>query len=291
MKIMKLLISLFWLSFGCCILNQPSEALENQAFPLSIDRMETQGACKNFTREDCRKMESPFHFIPNTTDEFLCQKQCHENNKPIDTLGIFRQDRTDTTRCRFFTFDRNLELCKLYSSNIYSYDDMCDQIGGPPLPSLENCDRLDVPDCLNMLEFDCNYEGYLDGDEEILSAVDCQEKCLKSPTCKFFIHKKGNKKCELLTSLRRKCNSVRGPPVSKTKGCAARTKCPMKYPYAFKNGTYCCATNEENPRGGTHEEIVSGTCDGVGFDIISTCCKNENHFKCPVDSCIDNKER
>ena len=64
----------------------------------------------------------------------------------------------------------------------------------------------------------------------------------------------------------------------------------MDYPYAFKNGDYCCATNEEKPQGGSQSEIVSGTCDGVGFDITSTCCKNKNDIKCPGDSCIDNKE-
>jgi len=68
------------------------------------------------------------------------------------------------------------------------------------------------------------------------------------------------------------------------------TKCPRNYPYAFKNGAHCCSTNEENPRGGSYEEIVSGTCDGVGFDIMSTCCKNYDSIKCPGDSCIDNKE-
>ena len=65
----------------------------------------------------------------------------------------------------------------------------------------------------------------------------------------------------------------------------------MDYPYAFKNGDYCCATNEEKPQGGSQSEIVSGTCDGVGFDITSTCCKGDNEIKCPAVTCIDYKDK
>ena len=65
----------------------------------------------------------------------------------------------------------------------------------------------------------------------------------------------------------------------------------MKYPYAFKNGDKCCKTNEENPRGGSQEELMSGTCDGRGFDITSTCCKDQNEIKCPAVTCIDYKDK
>ena len=36
--------------------------------------------------------------------------------------------------------------------------------------------------------------------------------------------------------------------------------------------------------------MVSGTCDGDGFEITSTCC-NDDDIKCPGDSCIDNYEK
>ena len=65
----------------------------------------------------------------------------------------------------------------------------------------------------------------------------------------------------------------------------------MDHPYAFKNGEYCCSTNEENPCGGSQSEIASGTCDGIGFDITSTCCKTYDDIKCPGDSCIENKDK
>ena len=64
----------------------------------------------------------------------------------------------------------------------------------------------------------------------------------------------------------------------------------MDHPYAFKNGDYCCKTNEEDPRGGSQSEQISGTCDGVGWDITSTCC-SDNEIKCPAVTCIDYQDK
>ena len=64
-------------------------------------------------------------------------------------------------------------------------------------------------------------------------------------------------------------------------------QCPLEHPYAYLNGSYCCATNAENPNGGYESEIASGVCDGQGFSIESTCCKDGQFIKCPFDSCID----
>ena len=65
-------------------------------------------------------------------------------------------------------------------------------------------------------------------------------------------------------------------------------QCPLDHPYAYLNGAKCCASKDEIKKGGSKSEIASGTCDGIGFDFESTCCKNHNHVKCPWDSCIDN---
>ena len=67
-------------------------------------------------------------------------------------------------------------------------------------------------------------------------------------------------------------------------------ECPLDHPYAYLNGAKCCASDEELENGGTKSEIESGTCDGIGFDIESSCCKNHSHVKCPGNSCIDNND-
>ena len=57
------------------------------------------------------------------------------------------------------------------------------------------------------------------------------------------------------------------------------------------NGGYCCKTKEERPveLGITPQnEIDDGTCDGVDFNIQSTCCKDEAYTPCPDGSgCFD----
>ena len=63
-------------------------------------------------------------------------------------------------------------------------------------------------------------------------------------------------------------------------------QCPLDHPYAYLNGAKCCASDEELESGGTKSEIASGTCDGIGFDIESTCCKDHQFIECPCHSCI-----
>ena len=67
--------------------------------------------------------------------------------------------------------------------------------------------------------------------------------------------------------------------------------CPLDYPFAYLNGSYCCKTKEERPVewGITPQnEIDDGTCDGVDFNIQSVCCKAEAYTPCPDGSeCFD----
>ena len=73
---------------------------------------------------------------------------------------------------------------------------------------------------------------------------------------------------------------------------ASEALCPLDYPFAYLNGGYCCKTNEERPVNSKHyktpqKEIDDGTCDGVDFNIQSTCCHSENS-PCPTGSgCFD----
>ena len=60
-------------------------------------------------------------------------------------------------------------------------------------------------------------------------------------------------------------------------------RCPADHPYAYKNGKQCCKTTQEftNGRGASKAEKESGTCDGIGFNRDSTCCKDYERVPCP----------
>ena len=38
---------------------------------------------------------------------------------------------------------------------------------------------------------------------------------------------------------------------------------------------------KERPNGGLQSEIDAGTCDGVDFNLESTCCNNNDFTPCP----------
>ena len=67
--------------------------------------------------------------------------------------------------------------------------------------------------------------------------------------------------------------------------------CDSEYPFAYSNGDYCCKTNQELWYGGSPSEVASGSCDGKGFSIESTCCKDHDYKKCPhLEGCYDFSE-
>ena len=53
------------------------------------------------------------------------------------------------------------------------------------------------------------------------------------------------------------------------------------------NGDYCCKYNQEKAGGGYPSEISSGTCDGIGFNRESTCCKDNAYQSCQTKGCFD----
>ena len=67
----------------------------------------------------------------------------------------------------------------------------------------------------------------------------------------------------------------------------SESRCTTDHPFAYLNGHYCCETNQELVNGGTLDEVASGTCDGIGFSIESTCCKDNKNLKCPHTKCKD----
>jgi len=283
--------SFFLALVACFYLSQPIETFRFPGYPGFPDDVEKQGECKDFTRGECQEKTIPIKMEFNVASQEACQKHCHDHNRGIgQVIGAMM----DMKKCGFFIYDTKYRECALHGYNIHEHDWSCKVVGGPTLPSVDKCDNSLNEDCSNMLGIDCNYEDYIQQLRYIHTPESCQRECSHHYRCKFFVHNQVRRICSLYGSTSKTCRYIRGPPITKLQGCpshlATSTKCPRNYPYAFKNGAHCCSTNEENPRGGSYEEIVSGTCDGVGFDIMSTCCKNYDSIKCPGDSCIDNKE-
>ena len=66
-------------------------------------------------------------------------------------------------------------------------------------------------------------------------------------------------------------------------------RCPKDYPFAYLSGNYCCKTNQEKENG-YPGLIPPNTCDGIGFSIESTCCKDNKYLKCPSTKCVTRPE-
>ena len=56
----------------------------------------------------------------------------------------------------------------------------------------------------------------------------------------------------------------------------ARQTCPIDFPYAFKDGRYCCKYGTD--------------ADGNGLHTISDSCSFRTFRPCKKDSCVDNGE-
>lgn len=68
---------------------------------------------------------------------------------------------------------------------------------------------------------------------------------------------------------------------------SVRKRCPQSYPFAFKWGKYCCATEKED----TSTIKVDG-CDGSKLSLSSICCDQNDHQECShSEGCIDYKDR
>jgi hypothetical protein len=53
--------------------------------------------------------------------------------------------------------------------------------------------------------------------------------------------------------------------------------CPETHPNAYSNGAYCCKQDLEKGEGKNYGE----SCDGGPIGFLSTCCKDDDHAKCP----------
>ena len=59
-----------------------------------------------------------------------------------------------------------------------------------------------------------------------------------------------------------------------------KPSCPENFPWAYKNGKHCCATNKEKDDG-------SEKCNGSLMGLHSECCENDAHSQCPTSTCIN----
>ena len=42
-------------------------------------------------------------------------------------------------KCQYFIYDKEEDYCKLFSQDLYEFDDTCKKIGGPGSPHLDDC--------------------------------------------------------------------------------------------------------------------------------------------------------
>ena len=61
--------------------------------------------------------------------------------------------------------------------------------------------------------------------------------------------------------------------------------CPSSHPWAYLNGQYCCAYQEER------NEVKEGdACDGSKIGLDSSCCKDNSFISCPTVVCGNNAQ-
>ena len=58
--------------------------------------------------------------------------------------------------------------------------------------------------------------------------------------------------------------------------------CPGGYPFAYKNGKLCCASDKED----SYFHFQLDKCKGRPISIDSNCCKGK-HISCPSGSCVN----
>ena len=146
---------------------------------------------------------------------------------------------------------------------LYEFNDGCDRLGGTKYPDLGTCPAFvnEVENCnvsywfnlfnrsyyrcilytllsllyrehsfievsfQNFREGKCRYSGYvLEHLDNCRSAEICQLACQWLDMCRYFSYRKSLKDCELLTTPRRKCDIIRGPPFPDFQQCLDNDK-------------------------------------------------------------------
>jgi len=103
------------------------------------------------------------------------------------------------------------------------------------------------------------------------------EKCRTNKDC----CKKAGLVCDQVWGV---CSHWTAPPATKPPPIApSGHTCPVMYPYAFSQGSYCCKYNRENNgRSGV-------ACDGGPLTLSSSCCMGNMQMACPYGRCRNYK--
>lgn len=83
--------------------------------------------CNDYTFDKCRLNDDAVIETLKDVSEPDCQFYCH---------AIYN------TTCRFFIYDQQQTVCQLVKEELISYIDTCRKVGGPVIPSIHDCKKL-----------------------------------------------------------------------------------------------------------------------------------------------------
>jgi len=166
--------------------------------------------CNDLTFDTCGTDQTiPFETFTDQGED-ICQQICRE---------------VYPSRCKFFIYDREDELCELYSIDEQLYVDSCKRTAGTPQPPLAECKESNDP-CTKFTEGYCIYEGdQLENAKNITDPETCQLLCQvysnpDTKSCAYFDYNVDEQNCQLLSSPSRTCDLIRGPPTPTMKECS-----------------------------------------------------------------------
>lgn len=126
--------------------------------------------------------------------------------------------------CKYFTYDRNEELCFLYH---YRYLDSCDLIGGLAEPSLDTCEQEFEDSCDSFVNENCEYEGELVLEKaDITDAHACQQLLNTIGfvyAADYFVYDSVTRFCSFYSGTLMTCYGVNGPDYPDLDTCQVST--------------------------------------------------------------------
>jgi len=145
-----------------------------------------------------------------------------------------------------------------------------------------NYERAWVGGCYNGGEYGIKRLG-----DKMYTATECAALCASASECEAFsIGTGNNKRC---VTFRAGCTPLTGTDwqtseVFIMKDCHPLTDCPLKTPFAYYNGDYCCSESREKVT-----DYQGDKCDGSAIGYDSLCCSGSN-VRCPSPPCKNNQD-
>ena len=84
--------------------------------------------CNGYTVDKCELGNDTIIETLKDSTEYDCQFFCN-----IVYSGV----------CKFFIFDKQQVICQLINEELKTYTDTCRKFGGPPNPSIQECEELE----------------------------------------------------------------------------------------------------------------------------------------------------